>query len=1230
MRHRPHAAHAHSAFALTLLLTLAAGLHSAPARAATYYTVDLSTTPPDLTKSVDPNIAVTFDDSGSMGWDFMGDSRPFDNQSWGGPWQCAGVIDPRVMTPGDLRAHAMNGVFYNPNVVYLPPLYEDSASFPNADVALKSVWNDGINWNRPNGKADQSDGKRNFMRDRIVAGDSKNGYYWSSGWRCSGQAAPSGLSDPLTGFVGPYYYRLKTGVAIGSPGAVNTTALYNAGNWEAVAVAPAEYQNWANWWAYYHTRDLMTRTALSRVFGSLDDNIRVVYQNINSPNSDDQKATYPWLKKDSTAISAFSGAARTKFFDWIYQVPADDWTPDREATVRAGEFFKGGSPAGGQQFTSADPYWNGLTDKDKADLTCRQNFHMLVTDGYWNGNDSDVENNLPDDFFTSQASGTLPDATAYNVSDAASRVFWNVQGSTSYKSSLANIAFYYWAKDLRPDLANNVLAYFPDKTTGLTGAPVAGVITNPASIPEIYYNPANDPATWQHAVQFMITLGVAGTLNYPDDLAALRTGAKSWPQPEWNDVKAVDDTWHASINGRGDYFSASDPGELVSKLQDILNDIVARRTSSTAGSLSTAVLTVNTVSYSTGYDSSDWSGTATARTVDANTGLFGSTLWDAGCKLSGGFCVATGSNLGAARDPDMRVILTARGTGSGQGIALRWAALPTALQTLLDKDETGTTDGNGSARLDFLRGDRSNEGNLFHRRGSVLGAVVNSQALYVAGPDSGYRDTFPTGTPEQIAASGGNTYERFVYTNRTRAPTIYLGANDGMLHAIDATATAAGGNERWAYVPYALYATLSKVSAKNYALQPMVDATPVERDVFFAGAWHTLLVGGLRLGGRSVYALDITHPAASEASPGAKVLWEFNHTSSGGGDLGYTYGQPNVGRLANGKWVVLVPAGYFPNGSTDAAASNTYSSLFVLNAETGALIRQIKTSSAPQTAVISYGLAAPVLGDYQNDQIDDVAFAGDIQGNLWRFDLSDANPANWGVDLVFKPTTPGSRPITVMPRLFPDVLTRKFDVVFGTGKYLGLSDRTNAGVPTQAFYGVREYGVAAPVYPSGDTHLLLQDLGALANGARVLTNLPVTASHRGWYFLLDTAAGERSVVSPIALFNTNRAILTTLIPGGSDPCNPSRQGAVLVVDAANGGPSPGLASLAGGLSVTVGYGVAGISVSNPPAAGVLPVATRVGGGNLMLPGILLPGGSTFQFSDSYWRRRSWRVLQQGD
>jgi type IV pilus assembly protein PilY1 len=1170
---------------LTLALVLAAG-QAVPARAVT---VDLSATPPDLTRSADPNIAVSFDDSGSMGADVMGDGRPFDHAGWNGVWRCAAVIDPRSDAPADLRSHVMNGVYYNPRIRYLPPLRADGRAFPDADATLAAVWNDGIEWNRP-------------LAPTPAGGTTG----FSGAWTC-----PGADRNPVG--AGPYYWRLKAGVDIGTAGAVDLAALYDASHWEAVAVPVAEYPNWANWWAYYRTRNLMTRTALSRVFGRLDGNLRVVCQNLNR-----DAGPCPFLRPDATPIGAFSGAMRTRFFDWLQQLPADGETPARAATLRVGDFFAGGMAAGGRQYTEADPYWNGITGAGRADLACRQNFHLLVTDGYWNEPDPSAP------VLGAQASRVLPDGVVYATGNPASRIFWNVVGATP-DASLANIAFDQWARDLRPDLADRVPAHVPDQSTGVTGARIRGPVPDPAAVPEVYFNPANDPATWQHVVQFMVTLGAAGELDVPGDLAALRRGAKAWPQPVNNAPQALDDTWHAAINGRGGLYAASDPDALVVRLTGILETIASRRDAPAAGSLDSSVLTVGALGYHTGYDSGDWSGSVTARPVDSDSGAFGSVLWDAGCLLTGGRCRSTGGDAGAGRDPDTRVLLTAQGTGPGQGAALRWASLSLAQRHQLDLDPaSGAADGQGARRLDFLRGDRGNEGALFRARGSLLGAVVNAQPLHVGAPDGGYSDSFPAGSPEAVAAAAGNTHEHFAHQHRGRAPTLYVASADGMLHAFEAGA--AGGRERWAYVPYTVFVNLPRLTAGN-SLQPMLDSTPVARDVFVGGQWRTLLVGALGLGGRGVYALDITDPDASEADPGAKVLWEFNHTSAGGAALGYTYARPNIARLAHGRWVVLVAGGYFPNGSTDPAASDTGSSLFVLDAQTGALVRELKTGSAPQPAVVSSGLAAPVLGDYQGDQIDDVAFAGDLQGHLWRFDLTDADPSRWAVDLLFRPLIPGSRPITMMPRLFPDALTRRFDVVFGTGKYLGLSDRATRDTPAQAFYGLRDYGRHAAVYPISDDSLLRQDLDMLADGVRILTDAPLTGSRDGWFFLLDTRAGERSVVTPTALFDSQRAILVTLIPGGDDPCNPGRDGAVLVVNAANGGPGAGLRVLDGGRPVRPGYGVAGAAVAHPPVAGMLPVAARIGGGRLLLPGITLPDGSTFSLGDAYWRRRSWRALQ---
>ena len=387
-------------------------------------------------------------------------------------------------------------------------------------------------------------------------------------------------------------------------------------------------------------------------------------------------------------------------------------------------------------------------------------------------------------------------------------------------------------------------------------------------------------------------------------------------------------------------------------------------------------------------------------------GNIGATLWVAGDTLD-------------VRPAASRVILTSTSTGTGKGAAFEWSAVQTALTAI---DPTFDANSTGANRLNYLRGDRTNEGTSFRSRTALLGAIINSQAVYVAFPASGYRDSFPatptTGTaaPEMAVDKNGkliNNYEQFVVDHQSRAPTLYVGANDGMMHAFDATITTSDladvppqpGSERWAYVPYSVYGSLNALTpTSNFNFVPTVDGTPVTRDVFFSSGtpgWHSILVAGLRFGGRGVYALDITDASASESSPGSKVLWEFNNTSTDSGgvvvgaNLAYTFGRPNIGRLANGKWVVLVPSGYFPDKSTDPAAqsTNTQSSLFILDAQTGALLRELKTPNV--SGVISYGLTTPVLGDYDNDQVDDVAFAGDLQGNLWRFDLKDENPANW-------------------------------------------------------------------------------------------------------------------------------------------------------------------------------------------------------------------------------------------
>jgi type IV pilus assembly protein PilY1 len=508
------------------------------------------------------------------------------------------------------------------------------------------------------------------------------------------------------------------------------------------------------------------------------------------------------------------------------------------------------------------------------------------------------------------------------------------------------------------------------------------------------------------------------------------------------------------------------------------------------------------------------------------------------------------------------------------------------------------------------------------------------------------------------------------------------------------------GQEDWAFIPRAVYANLGNLtSATNFQFRPTVDATPVTRDVFFSdNTWHTILTGGVGLGGRGVYTLDITGAANSSTPATApdKVLWEFDSdmaVSSGcvsnsgscvGTDLGYTVSQPNVGRLNNGEWVVLVSNGYFPDCSkpdiptatlaacqTIAAqapkdgSGNPYSALFIFDAQTGKMVAELKTPTGltvtPSTGnkinVTSFGLATPVLGDYNSDQIDDVAFAGDLQGNLWRFDLCGATtpggpcggPSQWKVTLAYAGIADASgnqglQPITTMPRLFPDPATGSFMVVFGTGKYLGAGDNSSNAV--QGIYGIRDTGACGTAGGCATTQdkLVQQTLGEQTvnppnpyQGATVRTDTdnPAPIRYGGWYIplkIMDSSgttqvnSGERVVVTPGAIFSSNMVIVQTLIAGaaGSDPCNPTTQGAVMVFNTNNGGPGTGVSSLGGAPIV-------GGRINNARTSGSLPVVSALGGGQFFIPGVSLSGSKStnpFTGDTPIWRRRSWSEINQ--
>jgi type IV pilus assembly protein PilY1 len=385
------------------------------------------------------------------------------------------------------------------------------------------------------------------------------------------------------------------------------------------------------------------------------------------------------------------------------------------------------------------------------------------------------------------------------------------------------------------------------------------------------------------------------------------------------------------------------------------------------------------------------------------------------------------------------------------------------------------------------------------------------------------------------------------------------------------------------------------------------------------------------------------------------VLWEISNTTTDASGtpyahLGYTYSYPNVARLNNGKWVVLLSTGYFPlpnqtpvdPASSDPAANQT--SLYVIDLETGQKLAEISTSSAPQAAPPqTFGLSTPAAYDLNSDFVDDIAVAGDLAGNLWRFDLRD--DSNFKVDLIFKAYGTntgdvGRFPISVMPVGMRDRAANVPMWVFGTGKYLGLCDRTastppagcgpDANTATQAFFGVRDYGnsteaaAAGVTYPFVPAQMNKWVISQDSNGVRTLAPTLSLGVNRGWEIPLDvqTEPGERNVVTAVPFYSANYVILTTLIPKGDDPCDPGRRGAIMVVDGAFGSPLPA-SPLGGGAGPTGGGNDVIGQVVNSNAIPIAGIPSVVGsqGGPLLLPGL-----PQFSIPAPPPHRGSWREL----
>ncbi|WP_392536412.1 pilus assembly protein [Legionella sp. 227] len=637
--------------------------------------------------------------------------------------------------------------------------------------------------------------------------------------------------------------------------------------------------------------------------------------------------------------------------------------------------------------------------------------------------------------------------------------------------------------------------------------------------------------------------------------------------PSLNPQAASTLTAMAVAGGTTNYYPATSSTDLVNDLNSIMISIQNGSYTTTAASVSSTQLSKNSVEYKASFVSNDspyldWTGSLVALPLNPATGIpTGATNWNAQPLLD---TLVTGSGWSSNR-----FIATWNPT-TNTGVPFEWANISTSQQTALQP-----SDSLGQQRLQYLRGNTALElhnGGSFRNRSHILGDIIDSQVLYVGPPSAPYTSS---------------SYLSFAQAQANRTPMVYVGANDGMLHAFNAV----NGQEVFAFIPNGVFNNLVYLTSPLYNLSHRfyVDGSPQSADVQFSdSSWHTVLVSSENGGGNSIFGLDITNPInfVSESNLAQKVLWEFTDT-----DMGLGYSQPQIAQIGSSSANPATFAVFFGNGYNNP---NNTAILYAINPQTGALIRKINLCNAvPGSCSTSTpqglsSVAVANLNGFQGVPITNV-YAGDLQGNMWSVNVSDPNPANWTVRLLFqaKNSSGTAQSITTAPVVtlnpnYPRI--PGLFVMFGTGQLLQTADLLNT--QTQTIYGVLDKPQSSVTYTR--TNLQQQTLNLVSTSTSGLSVPVVTASSTpvnwnnqfGWYTDMITS-GQRIVTNPTIF---NGAFISTLnTPPQS--CGTSFSSMLLELNFKTGGsfPNPQITGVSASGSPNNQYlysGVVGIQLSN--------------------------------------------------
>lgn len=703
--------------------------------------------------------------------------------------------------------------------------------------------------------------------------------------------------------------------------------------------------------------------------------------------------------------------------------------------------------------------------------------------------------------------------------DAISRVSWCVGSACSPAVGSSQVKFTISI----PQKVSGASMRFGISVSGSTADGISSLLAGPTS----NYNctdstcTASTPASAPTPLSLIYSAGVSSTktLNNP-----LWYAAKYGAQASLWDLKNNTSGSLVPDGEPDNFFEVKNPAKLEDSLSEVFEKAAETDASASAIASNSTRLDTNTHIYQAILHSPAWTGELQSIPLGM-TGVPGTAIWEAGALLPAK--VTSGRNITTWNGQ----LWNAATTG---GLNFVWASLTTTQKTSIGS----------SAVMDYLRGIQTNEkpSGPYRQRDSLLGDIVNSDPHYVAAENYGYDE--PGSVLSSTIKTAYTTFRTGAKSSRDKM--LYVGANDGMLHAFNA----ADGTENFAYVPNAVIPNLSLLSSTTYQHRYYVDGSPNSGDAYLGGAWKTILLGTLGAGGKAVFALDITDPDSFSAS---KVIWEYTDAT----DLGYIMNRAHVALMNNGQWYAVFGNGY---NSTSGKAV-----LYLVPFDKSLAIQKIDVGGAPDN-----GLSEPALLDTDGDGDIDVIYAGDLKGNVWKFNMAGSPPWASAYKSGSTPnplfnatvTTGVPQPITSPLEIGgPPSGQSGYMIYFGTGKYLGNSDIVPAPAPVQTAYGILDSGTK--ITAARSTALQLQEF--VYEGVRSTTDsspvrvvsantVDYAGGKRGWYLDLlslssPTNLGERVVSTPLLRYG--RVIFTSIVPSTA-PCEQGGYSWITELDALTG------------------------------------------------------------------------------